>query len=246
MSQRFRHDDMEGQVNDYLDRLMHGVVLFRSGLQLSLQDRPDEFRGRLAELRAMAQQAAGLRRAMTAQLYRSLRWDARGRALTDCLESTEAIISRMTATLVRYAVERPEPVVDGNALLLELAESAKHAVDCMSVTLRAHFRNAAEVAADAERVRSAREDTSGLSERYRGLICRMDLRLSHKSQLCSFADAIEDIAAVAAHAVDRLAAIDRGRDTIFNPWALGKVATGWLVLSIVALAVIFALTVFAP
>jgi len=246
MSLLFRqHNELEAQVNDYLDLVVHSGVLFRSALQLVLQDRPDEFHGRLRELHAVSRQASERRWDMTSRFCRPTVMARPRSDLAAFLESTETLMRRMHATLVKYAVEQPEPALDGNTLLVELAEAVKVSIDSMAAAVRSHLRNTADASEQADRARQAREHTSLLGEKYRRMIFRMDLRLSHKNQLCAFAEAMERIADGATDAADQMAVSGSGRRSTFNVWALGQVATGWLVLSIVAVVVTFVATLFA-
>ncbi len=234
----FRNDEaLKVQVNDYLDLLVHGGVLFRSGLSLYLQDRPDEFHGRLNELSALAQQAGEMQRAMVGRI-REPALIARSRdPLARCLERTDKIVRLMSTTLLEYAVEQPEPVLEGNALLVELAESSKLVVDAMASALRAHLTEASDETDRANAVRQAREETCALGERYKRMIFRLDLRLSHKNQLRHFADAMESIASAAAEAADRVIASRGSRSVSFGRWAFGWTSASWLALTILAVVV---------
>lgn len=251
MSPLFRDShDLEGQVNDYLDLMLYGAVLFRSGLQLYLQDRPDEFQGRRSELGDVVRQLRDQRWAMTGRFCRPSALFRNRRDLAALLESTHGILDRLTATLQRCAVEQPELALAGNALLVELAESANRAIDVLAQAARAHFAGAARaaaLAAQAMQARQAREETARLAEQYTRLIFRLDLRLSHKNQLGSVAEALACIADAACEAAEQLVIAHGGGPAPSTAWTLGRVATGWLALSIVAVAVTFAVvTLITP
>lgn len=241
MFQSFRErDDLLGQVDNYLTLLGCGVEHYRSGLQLYLQDRPDEFSARRSELRVVARKASEVRWRLSSRFCRPSRLFSNRGDLAAFLEATTGILSLMNATLQQLAVEQPEPALDGNALLVELAGSAKHAVGGMALTARAHFTGAADVATEAASTREVREEADRLREKYTRLIFRMDLHLSHKNQLCSVAATLDRIADMAADAADRLASASVGREEAFTVRTLGQMATGWLVLSIAAVALTFA------
>ncbi|MBM3907253.1 MAG: hypothetical protein FJ363_04135 [Gemmatimonadetes bacterium] len=230
----FRNDALTAQCEEMIAVVVHGAVLFRSGIGLALQDRPDEFQSRLFELKALEQQAGELQRALQASVERGGPFVGRTRRVQVArLAQAGDVVRRMTATLRRYAVEQPEPVLEGNTLLIDLAEHAKRTVDAMAAALRAQMTESPTASDLADAVHTRALDTREASEKYRRLIFRLDLRLSHKSQLSEFSEAIESVAdaaaAVAAHAI----APQRGAAVSFGRWAFGRSASRWVVLSTV-------------
>ena len=228
-------DSLDTACGEYLGLLAHAGVLFRSGLGLFLQDRPDEFQGRLSELRAIERQAAVLQRGLAERLRRHGRWTRANRAFAPSLEYTATALHLMTALLRKYAVEQPEPVLDGNAALMEVAECAKRTVDAMTVALRAQQARASNASTLGVVVQQAAEETREAGERYKRMIFRLDLRLSHKNQLGDFADAIEAIADAALAASDRAITPRSGDVVSFGGWVFRRGAAGWLVLSAFAI-----------
>jgi len=206
MSILFRKNkELEVQIDDYLDLVVNGGLMFKTGLRLYLQDRPDEFHERLTDLRAAEQRADELRRGIVGSLYRyTLIPESRGDVL-GLLESSDKVINLMTATLLRYDVELPEMVLEGNDLLLELADSSVLTEENMVKSIRAYFRDISAVRDHINQVQFARQETSRLAEKYKRMVFRMDLRLSHKNQLRNFADQIDDIADEAEDVTDRVA-----------------------------------------
>jgi uncharacterized protein len=208
MTGRTRADgDLQAQVGEYLHLVVNCSVLFRSGLQLYLQDRPEEFHGRLSQLRAVTAQASERRWQMVSR-YCQPGFFMRARAdLMAFLDGTDALARQLVHTLQRVAIEQPEPVLDGNSQLNELAEHAKLTIDAMAAAMGAHFRGARNTAALVRAAHDARELAGRTGEEYRSTLFRRDLRLSHKLQLSQFADAMDQLAATALDAVDRTSAL---------------------------------------
>lgn len=200
-----KNRELEVEIDEYLDLLVNGGLLFKAGLRLYLQDRPDEFQERLAELRSVESRADDLRRGIVSRLYLyTLIPESRGDVL-GLLESSDKVINLMTATLLRYAVELPEAVLEGNELLMELAESSILTVENMVRAIRTYFRDTNGVRDHISQVQFVRQETNRLAENYKRMVFRMDLRLSHKNQLRYFADHMERIADEAEDVTDRVA-----------------------------------------
>ena len=200
-----KNKELEIEIDDYLDLLVNAGLLFRAGLRLYLQDRPDEFQERLRELRVLENRADDLRRGIVSRLYLyTLIPESRGDVL-GLLESSDKVINLMTATLLRYAVELPETVLEGNDLLMELADSSIATVENMVKAIRSYFRDTNGVRDHIGQVQFVRQETNRLAEKYKRMVFRMELRLSHKNQLRYFADHMERIADEAEDVTDRVA-----------------------------------------
>jgi uncharacterized protein len=102
-----RSKELEVQIDEYLDLIVNGGMLFRQGIRLYLQDRQEEFDQRLEDLRAIEQQADVLRRSIESKLYiHTLIPESRGDVL-GLLESADKVLNIITATLLQFAVEIP-------------------------------------------------------------------------------------------------------------------------------------------
>lgn len=201
------HGDLANQVREYLQLVENCSVLFRSGLQLYLQDRPDEFQGRLSQLRAVEAQAEELRWRLVSRFCQPGLLTRTRSDLMAFLDGGDVLAKHLVAMLRRLAIEQPEPVLHINAQLNELAEYAKRTIDAMAAAMAAHFGGARDTTALVRAVHAARDTAGRAGEEYRSAIFRMDLRLSHKLQLSQFADAMDHLAATAADTVERTIAL---------------------------------------
>lgn len=197
--------ELESQMDEYLDLVIQGGMLFRQGVKCYLDHRLEEFEERLAELRATEQRADDLRRAIERKLYlHTLIPDARGDVL-GLLEHADEVLNMVTATLLRFSVEVPELQDDLNPLFQDLADNAIATVEAMVSGTRAYFRDLAAVRDHISRAQGYREETNRIAERYTRTVFRRDLRLSHKNQLRYFVSHTEKIAEDAEDVCDRLA-----------------------------------------
>ncbi len=197
--------ELEAQIDEYLDQLVQGGLLFRQGLRLHLEGRQAEFELRLAELRATERRGDALRRQVETRLYlHTLIPESRGDVL-GLLEAADGVLNLLTDTLLRFDVERPEMPGDLDRLFLDLAGSAIDAAECMTRGCRAYFRDLPAVRDHISQVQFHREEANKLAEEYTRTVFRRELRLSHKNQLRYFVSHTEKIAEDAEDVCDRLA-----------------------------------------
>lgn len=206
MTMLFRQSrELEGQIDEYLDLIIQGGLLFRQGVKCYLDHRLDEFEDRLLQLRASEQRADHLRRAIESKLYlHTLIPDARGDVL-GLLESADEVLNMITVTLLRFSVEAPELQDDLNPLFQDLADNAIATVEAMVSGTRAYFRDLAAVRDHISRAQGHREETNRIAETYTRTVFRRELRLSHKNQLRYFVTHTEKVAEDAENVCDRLA-----------------------------------------
>jgi uncharacterized protein len=200
-----RSKELEVQIDEYLDLIVNGGMLFRQGIRLYLQDREEEFDQRLTDLRAVEQQADVLRRHIESKLYlHTLIPESRGDVL-GLLESADKVLNIITSTLLQFAVEIPETPFDLNDLFMDIADAAITSAESMVKAIRSYFRDVNGVRDHISQVQFFRVEANRLAEKYKRTVFRRDLRLSHKNHLRYFADHIERIAEEAEDVSDRVA-----------------------------------------
>lgn len=204
--------ELGSQIDEYLDLIIQGGLLFRQGVKCYLDHRLEEFEDRLAELRTAEQRADDLRRAIERRLYvQTLIPDARGDVL-GLLESADEVLNMLAATLLQFSIESPELPDDINPLFQDLADNAIATVEAMVGGTRAYFRDPAEVRDHISRAQGHREETNRIAETYTRNVFGRDLRLSHKNQLRYIVNRTEKVAEDAEDVCDRLAIAAIKRD----------------------------------
>lgn len=197
--------ELEAEIDEYLDLIIQGGLLFRQGVKCYLDHRLEEFEERLQQLRTTEQRADDLRRGIESKLYlHTLIPESRGDVL-GLLESADEVLNVITSTLLAFSIEHPELIDDLNPLFLDLADNAIATVEGMVGGCRAYFRDLAAVRDHIAKVQGLREEVNRLTETYGRAIFKRDLRLSHKNQLRYFAGHTERIAEDADDVCDRLA-----------------------------------------
>ncbi|MBL0179520.1 MAG: DUF47 family protein [Gemmatimonadetes bacterium] len=197
--------ELEAEIDEYLDLILQGGLLFRRGVKCFLDHRLEEFEQRLEELRGIERRGDTLRRGIESKLYlHTLIPESRGDVL-GLLESADEVLNVVTSTLLRFSIELPALLDDLNPLFLDLADNAIAAVDAMVGGCRAYFRNLSAVRDHIARTQGLREEVNRLAETYVRAAFQRDLRLSHKNQLRYFVAHTEQIAEDADDVCDRLA-----------------------------------------
>ena len=123
--------ELEAEIDEYLDLIIQGGLLFRQGVKCFLDHRLEEFEQRLHELRGVEQRGDTLRRGIESKLYlHTLIPESRGDVL-GLLESADEVLNVVTSTLLRFSIETPELPEDLNPLFVDLADNAIASVDAM-------------------------------------------------------------------------------------------------------------------
>jgi len=199
-----KHKQLEAQIDEYLDLVVQGGLLFKQGVKLYLQGRSEEFEARLQQLQEMEEKGDELRRHIETKLYlRTLIPESRGDVL-GLLESSDKVLNRITETLLQISVEIPDIPDDLDPLYNDLAEYAISTVEGMVKAIRAYFRDLTSVRDNINQVLFYRKETNKTAENFKRAVFRRELRLSHKIHLRYFAYHAELIAEEAEDVCDRL------------------------------------------
>ncbi len=199
-----KHKQLEAQIDEYLDLVVQGGLLFKQGVKLYLQGRLEEFETRLQQLQEMEEKGDELRRHIETKLYlRTLIPESRGDVL-GLLESSDKVLNRITETLLQISVEIPDIPDDLDPLYNDLADYAISTVEGMVKAIRAYFRDLTSVRDNINQVLFYCKETNKTAENFKRAVFRRELRLSHKIHLRYFAYHAELIAEEAEDVCDRL------------------------------------------
>jgi uncharacterized protein len=196
---------LEGQIDEYLDLVVNGGLLFRQGIKCYLDHQQESFDGYLTDLRAIENKADDLRRNIEIKLYtRTLIPESRGDVL-GLLESCDKVLNITTETLLEFSVEIPR-IDDG--LRQEFLDVAESAVACIEHTVsgvRSYFKNIDAVRDYVNKVQFYKKETNKIAEKIKRAIFRSDEDLSQKIHQRYFTFHIERIAEESEDVCDRLA-----------------------------------------
>lgn len=195
---------LEIQIDEYLDLVVKGGLIFKLGIKYYLDNQMEEFDNHLKELRKIEDRADDLRRNIEIKLYtRTLIPEARGDVL-GLLESCDKVLNITASTLLEFSVEIPNLLPELKNDFLDIAESA---ISCLENTvsgIRSYFKNIDAVRDYVTKVQFYKKETEKIAERIKRLIFRTDHELSFKIHTRYFAFHIERIAEEAEDVCDRL------------------------------------------
>jgi predicted phosphate transport protein (TIGR00153 family) len=196
---------LEAQIDEYLDCVVRGALLFRQGVKYYLENSMDDFEERLNDLDSLESHGDQLRRQIETSLYEhTLIPESRGDVL-GLLESTDAVLNTMNETLMQFSVEIPDLIPELHQMYIELAEVSTAAVEAMVLAIRAYFRDLNAVRDHINKVQFYENESDKIARKIKRIVFRKDLRLSHKIHMRYFAYHIENIADEAEDVTDRLA-----------------------------------------
>ncbi|HQR46058.1 MAG TPA: DUF47 family protein [Thermoanaerobaculia bacterium] len=195
---------LEAQIDQLLDAISEGCLVFGQGIEDYLRPDPERFEQRLHAVGEFEHKADALRREIETRLYtESLIPDHRGDVL-GLLENIDNVIDEAKKTLSQFAVERPEIPGDLAPDYLELArasvESAQHIVSAV----RAFFRDITAVPDHIHKVYFYEKEADRLADRLKRKIFARDLELARKIHLRYFCLHVETVSDRAEDVADRL------------------------------------------
>jgi len=202
---------LEQQIDEYLDYVVKGGLIFKLGVKCYLENQEKEFEGYINELRAIEEKADDLRRNIEIKLYtRTLIPESRGDVL-GLLESCDRVLNTTTDTLLQFSVEIPQILPSQKQNFLDLADMATLCSEYTVSGIRAYFKNMDAVRDYVTKVQFYKKETNKIAENLKRTVFRTDIQQSHKIHIRYFAYHIEMIAEESEDVCDRLsiAAIKR-------------------------------------
>ncbi len=195
---------LEGQIDELLDTISRGSLVFRNGIKEYLDGEIGRFEAAIAELTGMESHADELRRTIESRLYlHSLIPEMRGDVL-GLLESMDTVINSEKKTLLQFSVEMPDIPAEFCPDFLTLAEGSRSAAEEMVTAVRAFFHDFNMVKNYLHKVYFYEKEADKISDRLKRRIFASGLDLSHKIHLRYFALHIENISDYAEDVADRL------------------------------------------
>ena len=197
---------IERQIDEFLDAIDQGALVFRDAIAAYLAGQEEDFAQKLSILERLEQQADQLSREVESSLYgQSLIPEHRGDVL-GLLEHTDDIIDRAKICLQGIDVERPEIPEAWHEHYRHLSETVYRSAEAVIMACRRFFREPAAVSDFLVKVHhyEGESDQVCLNLR-RGIFSDPSLDLAHRMHLRYFAEGIDRVADMAEAVADRLA-----------------------------------------
>jgi predicted phosphate transport protein (TIGR00153 family) len=199
-----RTKQLEFRIDEFLDAISQGAILFRCGIQ-EYFDRSPRFPERLTALHELEETADELRKNVEAELYRySLIPEHRGDVL-GLLEHLDDVIDAAKHALDQFSIESPEVPPTLFTHFLNLVAASADATESVTMAARSFFRDPRTVKDHLHKVKFYEREADRLEDVLKRQVFHLDLELSRKIQLSYFAKHIGMVSDAAEDAADRLA-----------------------------------------
>ncbi|MDG2205177.1 MAG: DUF47 family protein [Alphaproteobacteria bacterium] len=200
-----RTTDLETQIDQFLDSLSESAIVFKSAVNVYLDDGcTDEFTEKHEHVDRLESKADDLRRAIEIQLYtQTLIPESRGDVL-GLMENLDNIINLIEGVLWAFHIELPQIPEDCKDGYRKLTEMSTESVEAVVLASRAFFRNIEAVGDHNHKVIYYETEADKASTRLKMKIFGSEIGLGHKMHLRGFVENIDDIADWAEDVADRL------------------------------------------
>lgn len=195
---------LTAQVDDFLDALSEGALIFRHAVEDYVDGDIDRFSERVAQVGDLENRCDDLRRTIERRLYsHSLIPESRGDVL-GLLETLDDVINTAKATLISIEIERPRIPGSTSESWRKLAETAAHTAEAVVLAARSFFRDPHAVNDHLHKVYFYEKEGDRINEELRRRIFGSDLELSRQVHLRYFAQSIDQVSDAAEDVADRL------------------------------------------
>lgn len=199
-----RTKELTTQIDDFLDAVSEGALVFQKGVSYYLSGDAERFAQCYSEIEVLENRADELRRNIESQLYRhSLIPESRGDVLA-LLETMDDVINTSKNTMSLFKVECPQMVPELTNEWLELAESAARTSEAVVLAARAFFRDPRSVNDHLHRVYFHEKEGDRIAMDLKQKIFETDLDLARKIHLRYFALNVDRVSDAAEDVADRL------------------------------------------
>jgi len=197
---------LEGQIDDFLDKLSQAALVFRRAVDIYLAEGvTKEFEEKLSQVNELESQADKLRRDVETQLYaQTLIPESRGDVL-GLLENLDSLLGLYEGALWSFSIEQPEISAEFHGDYATLCDQVVHAAECIVLASRAFFRNIEAVHDHMHKVMFYEKEADKVSTKLKRAIFATDLPLPRKAHLRNFVNHIDNVANQSEDVADRLA-----------------------------------------
>lgn len=201
-----RTKDLEGQIDEFLDKLSEAAVIFRLAVRTYLKEGANgDFKSKLKAVNKLESEADDLRRNIEKELYtHTLIPDARGDVL-GLIETLDHLLNLFEGTLWAIAIEKPDISSEFMPGFRKLTNMVVQAADALVLAARSFFRAPHMVGDHNHKVMIYEKEADKISTRLKMDIFDAEIELAHKAHLRNFVEQIDNVADWAEDVADRLA-----------------------------------------
>jgi hypothetical protein len=197
---------LEGEIDDFLDKLSQCSLLYKIAIKVYLTEGcTEEFEQKLQDVNKLESDADHLRRAVETQLYaQTLIPESRGDVL-GLIENLDELLNLYEGSLWAFSIEKPDIPEEYHSDFGALTDFAVESVESLVLASRAFFRNIDAVGDHNHKVMFYEKEADKVSTKLKKAIFGSDLKLSQKTHLRNFVEHIDNVPDWAEDVSDRLA-----------------------------------------
>ncbi len=196
---------LENEIDEMLDAISEGIIVFEAGVSSYFENDMDAFNSKIASIDELESKVDQLRRNIENDLYQhSLIPEHRGDVL-GLLESIDEVINTAKETLYQFEVERPFFHKDIVKNFRQLVNCSSKAAESLVIATRAFFRDVRTVKDHLYKVYHYEKEADTISHKLKHKVFQNDkYELAQKMHLRYFALHIDNIADISETVADKL------------------------------------------
>ncbi len=189
--------ELEGQIDEFLNKISEGGLSFRGGLAAYLEGRLAVAEEKLEQLSGLEKRCDALRRSIETTLYTEMLIPESRSDVLQLLSDMDDLLDGFKHSLLGIVVERPNVPEGERGAVAELGEQVIEAAEYTVRAARAFFRDAPSIRDHVHKIGFFEEESDRVALRLTRQIFASELPLAHKLHL---RDAIRGIAEIADNA----------------------------------------------
>ena len=200
-----RTQELEGEIDNFLDKLSQSSLLYKLALKIYLTEGcSEEFEQKLQDVNKMESDADNLRRSIESKLYaQTLIPESRGDVL-GLLENLDQLMNLYEGSLWSLSIEKPIISEEYKVDFMALVDLGVQCVEALVLASRAFFRNINAVGDHNHKVMFFEKEADKVSTKLKRSIFESDQDLSQKMHLRYFVEEIDNVSDWAEDVADRL------------------------------------------
>ena len=189
-----RTSAIEAEIDEFLDRITEGGLIFQKAVRLYLEDGNTEtFEALVEQASAIESRGDELRRNIEVERYaHTLISDFRGDVL-HLLERLDGLLNIYEGSLYRFSIQHPSIPAEYRKDFMELTATSVACVESVVLAARAFFRDIEAVRDHNSKVRFHEHQADLINTRMQRAIFGSALALEQKTQLRYFAERIDEL-----------------------------------------------------
>ena len=196
--------DLEGQIDEFLDKVSEGGLVYRRGLGAYLEGDLAVADEKMIQLSTLEKRCDELRRRIEITLYSEMLIpESRGDVL-HLLGDLDNLLDGFKSSLLGFVVERPDVPPEYRDSVVELGSLVIESCEYTVRAARAFFRDAPTIRDHIHKIGYYENESDGVALRVRRMIFESDLPLSRRMHLRDAVGFISTIADLAEDCGDRL------------------------------------------